>query len=131
MAIPTLTPASTTSASKLPTSGSGGDVTGSLAYGIYTSDTFINGAVDQVAYTYQKLGGEILDLELKADQVYNAYEEAVLEYSYLLNIHQAKNIMSNVLGGTTGSFDEDGQLESGHTLMHKNINLRFLRCRLP
>ena len=127
MAIPTLTPASTTSASKLPTSGSGGDVTGSLAYGVYTSDSFINGAVDQVAYTYQKLGGEILDLELKADQVYNAYEEAVLEYSYLLNIHQAKNVMSNVLGGTTGSFDQDGQLESGHSLMHKNINLRFLR----
>tara|TARA_Y100000310_G_scaffold343947_1_gene454089 strand:- start:4071 stop:5351 length:1281 start_codon:yes stop_codon:yes gene_type:complete len=127
MAIPTLTPASTTSASKLPTSGSGGDVTGSLAYGVYTSDSFINGAVDQVTYTYQKLGGEILDLELKAEQVYNAYEEAVLEYSYLLNIHQAKNIMSNVLGGTTGSFDEDGQLESGHSLLHKNINLRFLR----
>jgi len=127
MAIPTLTPASTTSASKLPTSGSGGDVTGSLAYGVYSSDAFINGAVDQVAYTYQKLGGEILDLELKADQVYNAYEESVLEYSYLLNIHQAKNVMSNVLGGTTGSFDQDGQLESGHSLMHKNINLRFLR----
>ena len=36
MAIPTLTPASTTSASKLPSSGSGGDVTGSLAYGVYT-----------------------------------------------------------------------------------------------
>ena len=127
MAIPTLTPASTTSASKLPSSGSGGDVTGSLAYGVYTSDAFINGAVDQVAYTYQKLGGEILDLELKADQVYNAYEESVLEYSYLLNIHQAKNVMSNVLGGTTGSFDQDGQLESGHSLLHKNINLRFLR----
>ena len=78
MASPTLTPASTVSVSKLPPTGSGGDVTGSLAYGIYLTDNFINGAVDQVVYTYQKLGGEILDLELKAEQVYNAYEEAVL-----------------------------------------------------
>ena len=81
MASPTLTPASTVSVSKLPPTGSGGDVTGSLAYGVYLTDNFINGAVDQVAYTYQKLGGDILDLELKAEQVYNAYEEAVLEYS--------------------------------------------------
>ena len=131
MATPTLTPASTVSVSKLPPTGSGGDVTGSLAYGVYSTDTFINGAVDQVAYTYQKLGGDILDLEIKADQVYNAYEEAVLEYSYLLNVHQAKNVMSNVLGGTTGSFDQDGQLVSGSAtfdeLQNKNVSLRYLR----
>ena len=131
MASPTLTQASTVSVSKLPPTGSGGDVTGSLAYGVYLTDNFINGAVDQVAYTYQKLGGDILDLELKAEQVYNAYEEAVLEYSYLLNIHQAKNVMSNVLGGTTGSFDQDGQLKEGSAtydkLKDKNISLRYLR----
>lgn len=131
MATPTLTPASTVSVSKLPPTGSGGDVTGSLAYGVYLTDTFINGAVDQVAYTYQKLGGEILDLEIKAEQVYNAYEEAVLEYSYLVNIHQAKNVMSDVLGSTTGSFDQDGQLVSGSAtfddLQNKNVSLRYLR----
>ena len=135
MATPTLTPASETSVSKLSATGTYGDVISSLAYGVYTaagdSDStvrsFISGAADQVSYTYQKLGGEILDIELKDAQVYNAYEEATLEYSYLVNIHQAKNILSNVLGGTTGSFDEDGQIVSGHDLEDTNVNLRFPR----
>ncbi len=127
MATPTLTPASTANISRLSATGTLTAVVSSLAYGIYSEDAFVSGAVDQVAYTYQKLGGEILDIELKDAQVYNAYEEATLEYSYLLNIHQAKNILSNVLGGTTGSFDEDGQLEAGHDLAGKNVNLRFPR----
>jgi hypothetical protein len=127
MATPTLTPASSVSVSKLSATGTHGDVVSSLAYGIYSDAAFVSGAVDQVAHTYQKLGGDILDIELKDAQVYNAYEEATLEYSYLLNIHQAKNILSNVLGGTTGSFDEDGQLEDGHDLDGKNVSLRFPR----
>ena len=127
MATPTLTPASTISVSKLSSTGTYGDVISSLAYGIYTSSSFVSGAVDQVAYTYQKLGGEILDIELKDAQVYNAYEEATLEYSYLINLHQAKNILSNVLGGSTGSFNEDGQLIPGDPLSGSNIELRYPR----
>jgi hypothetical protein len=127
MATPTLTPASNISVSRLSPTGTYGNVATSLAYGIYSEAAFVSGAVDQVAYTYQKLGGEILDIELKDAQVYNAYEEATLEYSYLMNIHQAKNILSNVLGGTTGSFDEDGQLTAGHELEDTNVSLRFPR----
>ena len=117
MATPTLRPTSNTSVSKLSATGTHSAVASSLAYGIYSSAAFVSGAVDQVAYTYQKLGGDILDVELKDAQVYNSYEESLLEYSYLVYIHQAKNILSNVLGGTTGSFDEDGQLESGHSAL--------------
>jgi len=127
MATPTLRPTSNTSVSKLSATGTPGDVATTLAYGIYSSAAFVSGAVDQVAYTYQKLGGDILDIELKDAQVYNSYEESLLEYSYLVNIHQAKNILSNVLGGTTGSFDEDGQLEAGHSLADTNVNLRLPR----
>jgi|TARA_R110000851_G_scaffold329521_1_gene501459 hypothetical protein len=127
MATPTLTPASVVSVSRLSATGNTALVTSTLAYGIYTSEAFISGAVDQVAYTYQKLGGEILDIEIMNAQVYNAYEEATLEYSYLVNIHQAKNMLSNVLGGTTGSFDEDGQLIAGDSLEDINVNLRFPR----
>ncbi len=127
MATPTLTPASSVSVSRLSSTGTHGSVVASLAYGIYSTDSFISGAVDQVAHTYQKLGGEILDIELKDAQVYNAYEEATLEYSYLVNIHQAKNILSNVLGGTTGSFDEDGQIVAGEALESANINLKYPR----
>jgi len=127
MATPTLLPVSNTSVSRLSSTGTHSGVVSSLAYGIYSSAAFVSGAVDQVAYTYQKLGGDILDIELKDDQVYNAYEEATLEYSYLVNVHQAKNMLSNVLGGTTGSFDEDGQIVSGHSLENVNVNLRLPR----
>ena len=98
---------------------------GSLPFGIYTSNAFVSGAVDQVAYTYNKLGGEVLDIELKTSQVYSAYEEAVLEYSYIVNIHQAKNSIGSLLGAPTGSFDQDGQLESGHALSGSNLELRY------
>ena len=128
MAAPTLRPASNTSVSKLSITGSTDEVVANLPLGIYAaSDPFVSGASDQVAYVFKKLGGDILDVEITDGQVYSAYEEATLEYSYLLNVHQAKNILSNVLGGTTGSFDEDGQLTEGHALAGKNVNLRIPR----
>ena len=77
MAFPTLTPTSQQSAIVLPPTGTTDDVLSSLPFGIYTTGSFISGAVDQVAYTYRKLGGDILDLEIKAENVYANYEEAV------------------------------------------------------
>jgi len=112
-ALPQLTPSSTTSTKVLPATGSSSDVLTNLPYGIYTSDAFISGAVDQVSYTYQKLAGNIVDIDLQPANIYSAYEEAVLEYSYLINIHQAKNALGNLLGNTTASFDEDGEVVSG------------------
>ena len=114
MAIPTLSPKSTTSAIVLSATGSAGFVAGQVPYGMFTgSGEFLSGAADQVAYTYKKLGGDILDLEITTGSVYAAYEEAVLEYSYIVNMHQAKNILPDVLGMTTGTFDRDGELLPG------------------
>ena len=59
------------------------------------------------------LGGDVLDIELTAQNVYAAYESAVLEYSYIINLHQSKNIISDALGSMTGTFDHDGQMLSG------------------
>ena len=116
MAIPTLTPVSTTSAITLPSTGSAALVASNCPIGVYTgSSDFLSGASDQVAYTYQKLGGDILDIELTTGSVYAAYEEAVLEYSYIVNMHQSKNILSDVLGMTTGTFDHDGEVKTGDT----------------
>ena len=124
MAQPTLTPSSNTSVSKLPVTGTASDVATALPFGIYSSNTdFLSGAADQVAYTYKKLGGDVLDIELQAANVYANYEEAVLEYSYLINTHQAKNVLSDVLGATTGTFDHDGSLKTGP----ESINLKFPR----
>jgi hypothetical protein len=127
MAIPNLNPASTSNANILPVTGTAGNVTATLPFGIYAgSNAFLSGAADQVAYTYKKLGGDVLDIELAEGNVYAAYEEAVLEYSYLVNLFQTKNSLSSYLGATTGSFDQDGQITSG-SLSGSNIALRYPR----
>ena len=58
MAIPTLTPKSTTSAIVLPATGAAGSVAGECPFGMFTGSVdFLSGAAEQVAYTYKKLGG--------------------------------------------------------------------------
>jgi len=116
-----LSPSSVTSSITLPASGTfvgqatgGTQVENGIVFGMYTGSLdFITGAQDQVAYVYKKLGGEILDIEITENQVYAAYEEAVLEYSYLMNLHQSKNSLSDLLGSQTGSFDSKGEYKSG------------------
>lgn len=136
MAMPTLNPRSQTSTVVLSTGSSAGNIedNSSLPFGLYSSTTsplfsqyFCSGAAEQVSYTYKKLGGDILDIELTDNNIYAAYEEATLEYSYLLNLHQAKNSLSNLLGATTGTFDQDGQIQSGSSLYGENINLTYPR----
>ena len=151
MAKPTLTPAQTTSTIVLPSSYSvpaySADVTSdyqklvsSFPFGVYADsanwfdpdggtttsqaqvNSFLSGSSDQVAYTYRKLGGDVLDIELTKEQVFAAYEESVLEYSYILNIHQTKNILSNSLGNTTGSFDEDGMISEPRDASNPVVN---------
>tara|TARA_R110002012_G_scaffold110837_2_gene255552 strand:- start:961 stop:2229 length:1269 start_codon:yes stop_codon:yes gene_type:complete len=128
MAIPKLYPASTSNANILPATGSTTNVAATLPFGVYSDSAFfLSGAADQVAFTYKKLGGDVLDIELTEGNVYAAYEEAVLEYSYLLNLHQSKNSLSSYLGSATGSFDEVGQIQSGSALSGTNIALRYPR----
>jgi hypothetical protein len=129
MAVPTLTPASTLSAIVLPSAGTLGDVALSLPLGIYSSNaSFISGAADQVAYVYKKLGGDVLDIELTTGNVYAAYEEAVLEYSYLVNLHQAVNALPSMLGKSTGSFNQDGEITN--SLANSNIELKYPKYSL-
>ena len=136
---PTLTPASTTSTVILTSTGSADGLldTNSAAHtvnyplGIYADASsvlydanFLSGASDQVAYTYKKLGGDVLDIEITVGNVYSAYEEAVLEYSYQINIHQAKNVLSDLLGMSTGTFDNNGQMTGGDA-SGSEVNLSF------
>jgi len=136
MATPTLSPTSTTSPVVLTSTGSiaatGNGAANPVHYplGIYVdtdSDlydvNFVNGASDQVAYTHKKLGGDVLDIEITVGNIYAAYEEATLEYSYIVNIHQSKNILHSSLGATTGTFDADGQRTD--SLKTTNVELKF------
>lgn len=131
MSQPTLTPKQQTSVIVLPATGTASSVEEALPLGMYASEeAFLSGAADQVAYTYKKLGGDVLDIEITEEIVYANYEEAVLEYSFIINTHQAKNVLSDLLGTTTGSFDQDGQLLAGDlssSLSGTGVQQRFPR----
>lgn len=136
MSLPTLTPKSTLSAVVLPVTGNVTNVNDTLPYKIYSDEQsplysmeFLSGASDQVSYVYKKLGGDILDIELTEGNVYAAYEEAVLEYSYLINVHQASNVLSYALGNTTGSFDSKGNIESGS--LSSSLNGDHIALKYP
>jgi hypothetical protein len=122
-----LSPQSQTSAIILTSTGSTTEVASAVPFGMYTSSAaFLSGASEQVAYTYKKLGGDVVDIELTPSNVYAAYEEAVLEYSYIVNLHQGKNVLSNALGNVTGTFDHHGDMTGGTA----NANLKFPRVQV-
>jgi len=122
-----LNPRSQTSAIVLASTGSTTEVATAVPFGTYTgSAAFISGAALQVNYTYKKLGGDVVDIELTTGNVYSAYEEAVLEYSYIVNLHQSKNALSSMLGEQTGTFDHKGDLMSGPA----SVNLKFPRFQI-
>jgi hypothetical protein len=129
--ITSLSPRTQSSTVVLTSTGSADLVAAAVPYGMYTGSAgFLNGAAEQVAYTYKKLGGDVLDIELTAGNVYASYEEAVLEYSYIVNIHQSKNVLSDLLGASTGSFDHHGKIsDSAESLSGSNVALTYPRVR--
>jgi hypothetical protein len=135
MALPVITPASTTTVVRLSASATAAEVSATqLPFNIaeYKTDQyFLSGAAEQVAYVYKMLGGDVLDIELTNQNVYSAYQAACMEYSYLVNIHQAKNSLPSMLGATTGTFDHLGHLLSGPT--GSSVALKFPRfqAQLP
>jgi len=124
-AYPILTPVSNANVSALSASATATEA-GSFTYpmGVYSSDTsFLSGAASQVSFVYQRLGGDILDIELKNQMVFSSYEEACLEYSYLVNLHQAKNSLPSLLGNTTASFNQLGEITN--KLAGTHVELKF------
>jgi hypothetical protein len=124
-----LQPLSETSAIILSSTGSTDDVASAVPFGMYTGSVeFITGAARQVNYVFKKLGGDVVDIELTNNNVYAAYEEAVLEYSYILNMHQGKNVLSDTLGKLTGTFDHRGEIVSGPasaSLQYPRVTLSY------
>ena len=135
MALPNFSPISQMSKVILPPTGNTANVsTATLPFAVYVSTDYWSpeqiadyqtGSVEQVAFTYKMLGGDVLDIELVETQVHTAYEVACLEYSYLINLHQAKNSLPFVLGQDTGSFNSDGQLTGSNAADLANANLAF------
>lgn len=111
---PTLQPVQNTAIIALPPTGNAADVAGLISLDIYSSQVeFLSGAADQVAFVYNRLGGNVLDIEIEPRNVYEAYLQATLEYSRIINSHQARNVLSSFLGATTATFDSDGEFKAG------------------
>lgn len=131
MSIANISPKSTNQIGILPSTGTATDVTypEGVPFNVYLDDpTFISGAVDQVAYTYKMLAGNKLSIELDPCNVYTAYQKATLEYSRIINMHQAKNVLSDFLGFETGTFDHNGEMKAGplsSSLSGTNLALTF------
>jgi len=124
-----LQPLSETSAIILSSTGSASDVATAVPFGVYSSsEKFLTGAALQVNFVYKRLGGDVVDIELTNANVYAAYEEAVLEYSYIINMHQGKNVLSDALGKLTGTFDHKGEAISGPSsasLQYPRVTLSY------
>lgn len=87
---------------------------------IYDSDaTFSNDADYIVIFVKRKLGDDVLSVELTKKQIWANFEEAVLEYSSILNKYQAKSQLVNFLGYATGSL-------TGSEEKYIRENLEFL-----
>ena len=82
------------------------NTTSPTPFGIYDADTdFSAEADDMVTFVKRKLGDDILSVELTKKQIWGNFEEAVLEYSSILNKYQAKSQLVNFLGYATGSLE--------------------------
>jgi len=135
--LPAIIPEPNTNRIVLTSTGSAAEVTAaSLPFGVFVSSSlplaerneWISGAVSQVAYTYRMLGGAVLDIELTTHDIYSSYEIACLEYSYIVNLHQAKSALPSLLGAMTSSFDHRGEYSSGElssSLSGGNVSLKF------
>jgi len=85
---------------------------GSTAYGIYDTDpVFVQDALKTADWCARRLGYPIMDVELRDKEFYICFEEAIMEYSSIVNTF---NIRDNLLSlqGTDNSIQ----------LTHKNIN---------
>lgn len=124
-----LQPSSQLSSKKLPDTGTYSEVLSLLPGSPYTSSYFITGAVNAVSRVYNFFVGNILDIELETRNVYECYLSAVKKYSYLINTHHAKNILYDVMGFSTSTFDATGQILTGSDISLKNPNFTIAASR--
>ncbi|MCX8008983.1 MAG: hypothetical protein N3A54_04775 [Patescibacteria group bacterium] len=99
-----------------------------LPYSLYTeNEDFLQACAEQVTFVYYQLGGGQLNIELDEYTVYQTYQQAVLEYSELINTHQAINVLSSALGNKIGKFDGSGRLilEDGYVEPGSHVELKY------
>lgn len=84
-------------------------------FGIYDDDDHFQHEADRmVVYVKRKLGDDILSVELTNKQIWANFEEATLKYSKIINQNQAESYMSNLMGISTGSLEDNGKKVGPH-----------------
>jgi hypothetical protein len=80
------------------------DVITPTPFGIYDSNlTFQQTANGMVRLVYATFGGHVLAVEMTNKDVYSSLEQAMLEYSAIVNSYHAKSVLANAFGAATGS----------------------------
>lgn len=84
--------------------GSSSFTTGSTSYGYYDSDAAFQQDADRVAiWSARKLGYPVVDVELQAEQFYDAFEEAITEFGIIVNMYNARDYISTLQGSSTST----------------------------
>ena len=86
-----------------PGSGSLSEAT-STPFEFYTDEPqYVSQSVQTAVWCAKRLGYPITDIELQGDQMYACFEEAVTEYSSLVNQYNIKENISSLQGAPTSS----------------------------
>ena len=89
-------------------------ITGSTPYGLYDADnTFVSESLQICKFVSRRLGHPVMQLEFGSGSIYSMFEEAVSEYSLLINQYNMKNWLWDQYGNdsrisgsmTTGSLN--------------------------
>ena len=76
----------------------------STPFEFYTSENiYVTHSVQTAVWCAKRLGYPITDIELQGDQMYACFEEAVTEYSAIVNQYNIKENMLNLRGAPTSS----------------------------
>ena len=88
-----------------PGSGSEAEVTESgTPFGFYNTETqFVSHSVKTAEWCAKRLGYPIMDVELQGQHFYTCFEEAVTEYSAIVNQYNIKDNIANLKGAPTSS----------------------------
>ena len=86
------------------------NTTNPTPFGFFDTDTdFQTEADGMITFVKRKLGDDILSVELTKKQIWACFEEAFCHYGSIVNEHQAKSQLSNLLGMATGSLSGSEQ----------------------
>ena len=103
---------------------------------IWSDDEILSykkGSVEFLTFAFRRLAGSSQYIELTNNQVYTAYEEACIECSYILNMHQGRNNLMSLLGEPSATFDSNGDiiatLNPDEVQPGVFVNLKFIKLK--